>query len=98
MRCLLKFHLDVVAANTAIQNGTFQNIMEKLMNRTKPEAAYFGVEDGCRTGYVFFEMKDSSEMPTIGESLFMGANAKIFLTPVMNSDDLKKGLELAFGS
>lgn len=96
MRCLLKFHLDVEAANNALRDGSFQQIMEKLMQTTKPEAAYFGVENGLRTGYIFFDMKDSSEMPGIGEQLFMGTNAKIFLSPIMNQEDLQKGLATAF--
>lgn len=97
MRCLLKIHLDVEASNRALQDGSFQSIMEKLMQTTKPEAAYFGVENGCRTGYIFFDMKDSSEMPAIGEHLFLTTNAKLFISPIMNHEDLQKGLAAAFG-
>lgn len=96
MRCLLKFKLDVEAANNSLRDGSFQKIMEKVMQATKPEAAYFGVEDGCRTGYIFFDMKDSAEMPSIGEALFMGTNAKVYISPIMNQADLHKGLATAF--
>lgn len=97
MRTLLKFQLDVEAANHAIKNGTFSGMMEKLMKITQPEASYFGTEDGCRTGFIFFDMKDPSVIPQIGELLFMGANAKVHLQPIMNMDDLQKGLKAAFG-
>lgn len=97
MRCLLKIQMDVEASNRALKDGSFQQTMEKLMQTTKPEAAYFGLENGCRTGYIFFDMKDSSEMPGIGENLFMATNAKLYLSPIMNQEDLKKGLAAAFG-
>ena len=96
MRTLLKFHLDVEAANNAIKNGTFPGIMEKLMQITQPEATYFCVENGYRTGYVFFDMKNNSIIPQIGELLFMGANAKIYFNPVMSPEELQKGLKAAF--
>ncbi len=37
-------------------------------------------------------MQDSSLLPTIGEPLFEGLGAKIEIQPVMNSEDLRKGL------
>jgi hypothetical protein len=40
-------------------------------------------------------MKDASDIPIIVEPLFEGLNAKVQLLPVMNADDLKKGLDLA---
>ncbi len=37
-------------------------------------------------------MKDSSEIPATAEPFFTQFNAKISLTPVMDVDDLQKGL------
>ncbi len=71
--------------------------MEKLMKITQPEAAYFGTENGCRTGYIVFDLKDPSGIPQIGELLYMGANAKVDMRPIMNLEDLQKGLAVAFG-
>jgi hypothetical protein len=44
---------------------------------------------------MFFDMKDASEIPGIVEPLFAGLNARVELLPVMNADDLKKGLNIA---
>lgn len=93
---MLKFKLDVEATNAAIKNGSFPIMLEKLMKLTRPEATYFGVEDGCRTGFIVFDMQDSSMMPQIGEMLFMDTNAKIFVGPIMNFEDLQNGLKAAF--
>ncbi|MFD3440277.1 hypothetical protein ACFWU3_22505 [Streptomyces sp. NPDC058685] len=37
-------------------------------------------------------MQDSSLLPTIAEPLFEGLGAKIEIQPVMNSEDMQKGL------
>lgn len=92
MRALLKFSLDVQAANKAIQNGTFPKIIGNVMEQTKPEAAYFTTIGGTRTVFVFFDLKDTAQMPLIGEPLFQELNATIELYPVMNQQDLEKGL------
>lgn len=37
-------------------------------------------------------MKDSSDLPPIGEPFFSQLNAKVEVFPIMNAEDLKKGL------
>ncbi len=37
-------------------------------------------------------MTDPSQIPSIAEPLFLGANANVTLTPCMNLEDLQKGL------
>jgi len=40
-----------------------------------------------------FDLKDPSQLPSITEPLFSSVNAKITLFPVMNQEDLQKGLQ-----
>ncbi len=49
-------------------------------------------EDGVLTAMIFFDMLDSSDIPSIVEPLFMGIDTEVELLPVMNADDLRKGL------
>ena len=44
---------------------------------------------------IFFDMRNSSDIPSIVEPLFMGIDVEVELLPVMNADDLRKGLKNA---
>ena len=92
MRMMLKVTIPVEAGNKAIKDGTLPRTMQSTMERLKPEAAYFLAEDGKRTALFFFNLQEVSQIPTIAEPLFMGMNASLTMLPVMNAEDLKKGL------
>ena len=95
MRMLLKFQFDTEAASRAIEDGSMARVNERMFTQMQPEAAYFAIEDGVRSGYVVFDLHDPAQIPTIAEPLFSGVNSKLTLTPVMNADDLMKGLQQA---
>ncbi|MET7619772.1 hypothetical protein [Streptomyces sp. NPDC005408] len=84
--------MDTEAANQAIKNGTLQKTVESALESLRPEAAYFTTQDGCRTAFIVFDLQDSSQMPKIAEPFFLELGAKISYTPVMNQEDLRKGL------
>ena len=63
-----------------------------IIRKLNAEASYFVAQDGLRCALIFFDMKESSELPAIAEPLFKGLNAEIEVIPAMNADDLKKGL------
>lgn len=92
MRMLMKATLPTPEGNAAIENGTLPKVIGETMDRLKPEAAYFTLENGQRTALMVFDMTDSSNMPVIGEPLFLKLGAHIELTPVMNAEDLRAGL------
>ncbi|MEU0404184.1 hypothetical protein ABZ318_28965 [Streptomyces sp. NPDC006197] len=92
MRMLLKVQMNTATSNETIKQGKLLEIMETTLKELNPEAAYFTVEDGCRTGYLFFDLKDPSQLPKISEPFFMEMGAKVHYSPVMNPDDLRKGL------
>ena len=97
MRTLLKATLEVSASNKAVMDGTLPKIMQATMEKIKPEASYFTAMDGCRCCIMVFDLKDPSEIPGIAEPFFQQLNAKVEFSPVMNADDLKKGLEAIQG-
>lgn len=67
----------------------------KALAELKPEAAYFTVQNGLRTGLIFIDVQDISAMPAICEPFFMAFDAAIEMTPVMTADDLRTGLQAA---
>ncbi len=97
MRVLLTVQMDTERANKAITGKTLADTMKSVFDRIKPEAAYFGALDGQRTGYIVFDLKDPSDIPSIAEPFFQDLGAKISFVPVMNFDDVQAGLQ-KFGS
>jgi hypothetical protein len=92
---LLRFEMGLAATNEAVRTGTMDEVNRQLMDSTKPEAAYFGTENGRRTGYLVFDMVDSAQIPVIAEPLFQRMGATVEFIPVMNADDLQRGLAAA---
>ena len=92
MHMMLKVTIPVEAGNKAVKDGSLAHLMKGAMGRLKPEASYFRVDNGSRTSLFFFNMQDASQLPVIAEPLFMGMNVSLAMSPVMNADDLQKGL------
>lgn len=98
MRFLLKVCLPVEAGNESIAAGTLPATMESILSDLKPEAAYFTDDHGKRTAFIFFDMKDTSQIPAVAEPWFLAFNAQVEFHPVMNLQDLKNaapGIEKA---
>ena len=93
MRMMLKVQLPVESGNEAVRTGRIGEVLAAVVPRLQPEAMYFGVEDGERTAYAFFQLEDPSVIPVIAEPLFQNLDASIHLAPVMTLDELQKGLE-----
>jgi hypothetical protein len=72
-------------------------LLAKVMQDLKPEAAYFYPENGRRTALLVFDMTDSSRLPVITEPLFSKLKAEISLYPAMNAEDVRKGLDALKG-
>ncbi|WP_431041655.1 hypothetical protein ACQUSR_06865 [Streptomyces sp. P1-3] len=92
MRTLLTARIHTEAGNEAIRNGTMPEALKKTMERLNPECAYFTPIGGRRTILIVFDMKESSQMPAIAEPFFQELDAEVTFQPVMNYDDLQKGL------
>jgi hypothetical protein len=90
---MVRVTIPVEAGNAAIKNGSLPKIITEALEQLKPEGAYFFANaDGARCALMVFDLKEASDIPMIAEKFFMGFNAGVQFTPVMNADDLKKGL------
>jgi len=92
MRMMLKVQMDTAAGSKAIQEGRMPTIMQSMMEKLKPEAAYFGPDGGHRTAFIIFQMDDPSQLPALSEPFFSELGARVEFFPVMDRDDLERGL------
>ena len=84
--------MPVESGNQAIKDGTLAAVVQRTAERWKPEAMYFTTFNGERTAFLVFDLPDSSGIPSFAEPFFTELNAGVELAPVMNGDDLQKGL------
>ena len=95
MRVMLKFTLPVEKGNQAFKDGSLGKMIESLITKIKPEAAYFGPSNGKRSGMMFFDLAEPSQIVEVAEPLFSNLNAEVEIVPVMNGEDLRKGIAKA---
>ncbi len=95
MRMMLKVTIPVEAGNAAIADGSLPGAVMQFVEKMQPEASYFIAEGGVRTALFFFDMKDSSNLPSIAEPFFTKLKAGITVTPAMDLADMKAGVERA---
>jgi len=95
MRTMMRITMAVEAGNRAFADGSLQRTIQGLMERLKPESAYFFPDEGKRSAQFVFDLQDTAQIPALVEPLFSGLNAEVRLTPVMNAEDLRKGLSEA---
>jgi len=87
---MMKVNIPVEPGNKAAKAGKLSTTIKSILAELKPEAVYFSDDKGQRTGYLFFEMTDLSQIPAVAEPWFLAFNAAIEIHPVMVPDDLAK--------
>ena len=95
MRMMLKVSMPTDASNAAVKDGSLGKSIQDAMERLKPEAAYFFPEGGKRTALYVFDLANEAQIPVVAEPFFHAVNADITLIPVMNAEDVAKGIEAA---
>jgi len=85
---MMKVSIPVETGNDVVRRGSLGSTIQKILAEMKPEAAYFAEDGGQRTGYIFFDMKDSSQLPAVAEPWFLALNASLTVRPAMTPEDL----------
>lgn len=70
MRFLLKVNIPVEAGNRAVKEGTLGKTIQKIIESTKPEAAYFMADNGQRCGFLIVNLDNASKIPALAEPWF----------------------------
>lgn len=93
MRFLIRAKIPADAGNKMIQDPEFLRKLEEYINKVKPEAAYFMPIEGQRAGAFIVNIESNEQLPAVVEPLFQWWGANIDVVPVMNFEDLKRGLK-----
>jgi NMD protein affecting ribosome stability and mRNA decay len=94
MRFLFRVIFDTEAGNRTSSDPNFIKNIQGFMDKTRAEAAYFTVVNGDRNAIFIIDMQSVDMMPVVATPFFqMGAKVEFF--PVMNLEDLNKGLSAA---
>ena len=93
MRFMLKVSIPTEAGNARVLDGSLGSTIESILSDIRPESAYFAEENGLRTGFIFCNIKDESEIPAIAEPWFLAFGARVEMRPAMTMADLQKGAQ-----
>jgi hypothetical protein len=98
VRFVLHISLPVEKFNQAVRDGTAGQKIGRILEDTKPEAAYFCAKDGKRGGFLVVDISDTSEMPRFAEPWFLSFDATVEFLPAMTPEDLQRaGLDQLAG-
>ena len=90
MRMLLFVDFPNEPFNSLVRNGEISDIMNKIMEAIKPEAAYFTEQDGLHGAVMVVDVNSPSDIPALAEPFFLCFEAECRFRTAMTSDDLKK--------
>ena len=92
MRFLIIAHMSTEVSNAAVRDGRIGTMLQDAMEQLKPEAAYFGPHEGGRSAFIVVNMDDVSQIPAMSEPFFQELGARVEFIPVMNAEDLIRGV------
>jgi hypothetical protein len=97
MRMMMRVQCPVEPFNSMVRNGTAGSKMMKILDEIRPEAAYFGSQDGKRGGILIVDVAKPSDIPRLAEPWFLNFNAEIEFSVVMSPEDLVEADLLTLG-
>ncbi len=94
MKMLLTVEIPHEPFNTLVKNGQIGEVMGRILDAIKPEAAYFTEQDGTRGGIFVINLENPSDVPAFAEPFFLNFQAKCKFRIAMTPEDLQQaGLE-----
>ena len=90
MRFLARITMPNEPGNAFVRDKEMNRKMETVMSDIRPEAVYFGVENGQRTMFALVNVESGHDLPRISEPLWLGLKANVDFIPVMTQEEFKK--------
>ena len=94
MKMLLTVEFPLEPFNSLVRSGKAGEILGRILEAIKPEAAYFTEQDGTRGGIFVINVQAPSDVPSFSEPFFLNLQANCKFRILMSPEDLQKaGLE-----
>jgi len=90
MRMLMYLQFPLEPFNKFVKDGSVGQKIQKILEASKPEAAYFTEHDGHRGGVLVVNLKDVSEVPLFAEPWFLTFHATVEFRVAMTPEDLAR--------
>ena len=90
MKFLVKAIIPVEAGNPMVKDPNFQARMETVMGDIRPEAAYFTIDNGQRTGYFFVNVDNADDMARIADPMWLAWKANVTFLPAFTPEDMEQ--------
>ncbi|MEV7771223.1 hypothetical protein [Kitasatospora sp. NPDC086791] len=92
MRALLEVTLDTGTSNKLIADGSVGPVLEGIISKLKPEAAYFFARHGRRAMLFAVDVQDEASVVTACEPFWLQLDADVQMFICMNAEELQEGL------
>ena len=94
MKMLLTVEFPHEPFNSLVRAGKVGELIGRILESIKPEAAYFTENDGKRGGIFVIDVQNPSDVPAFAEPFFLNFQANCRFRLAMTPQDLQKaGLE-----
>jgi len=90
MKVLMNVSFPPHVFNAAVKAGTAGATMQRILEATRPEAAYFTEQHRRRGAVLVYELSDAAKIPALAEPWMLAFEAEIELRPVMTADELAR--------
>jgi hypothetical protein len=94
---LMHVQFPVEPFNSAVRDGSVERKMQRILEFSKPEAAYFTSTAGRRGGFLVVDVPDPSAIPALAEPWFLTFDASVEFHPFMTPQDLGRANLTALG-
>lgn len=88
MRMIMQLSFPLEPFDSLVRKGSIDTTMKKLMDATKPEAAYFTEVNGRRGALLIVDMAAPSDVPRLAEPWFLTLSAEVHFRICMTPEDL----------
>jgi len=91
---LMRVEIPHEKFNAAVKDGTVGQKIKRILDETRPEAAYFTNENGRRSAILIVNLDESAKVPSLAEPWFLAFDADVRFHIVMSPEDLgRAGLD-----